>query len=208
MIRKITGEVKDEGSELKGNINTNYDIKADWKDNGQVVKSWIVRSGQVVKISDGPHIELNDVLYKFPADQEFLYIAVDQAGNRGQQRIQLHINVPELTIEEIKYAGASSSIVSRMSDTIDKGIIQFERQRNGTREKLDPAQFPVKPLDPVVEGKIYPLDEDITIKDAQGKKACSCNGKNLKLTPESGTSIQANVDNNGKLQLNIIQNNG
>jgi hypothetical protein len=144
----------------------------------------------VIKIEDGPHIELEDLEYKFPTDEEFLYMGIDQAGNQGQEKIKLHIGVPEISIDEIRYQGAKSEIQSRLSDTIDKGQVQFERQRNGTREAMNPDKFPVKPLDPVVIGSPYPLDNDIVVKDKNGNKRCSCNSKNCKITTGDNVMVR------------------
>ena len=56
-------------------------MKAKRHDNGKVIKNWIVRSGDVIKIEDGDTIEVKGIDYKQPLDESFLFVGMDQAGN-------------------------------------------------------------------------------------------------------------------------------
>jgi hypothetical protein len=137
---------------MQGNINTTYTLKAKWHDNGEVIKNWLIRSGEVVQIENGDELEVKDIDYKYPVEEQLLFVGMDQAGNVGQQEVRLNIIVPELKINEIRYLGVGAEVETELSDTIDRGQIKFEKNRFGLRKPLMPDTFPVKPTDPIVVG--------------------------------------------------------
>ncbi|USN55745.1 MAG: hypothetical protein H6765_04040 [Candidatus Peribacteria bacterium] len=51
------------------------------QDNGEVVESRLLYSGNVLKHENGPEIILDDLDYKYEAQETFLYVGMDQAGN-------------------------------------------------------------------------------------------------------------------------------
>ncbi len=88
---------------MQGNINTTYTLKAKWHDNGEVIKNRVIWSGEVVKLEAGDELEIKDIDYKYPVEEQLLFVGMDQAGNIGQQEVRLNIIVPELQINEIRY---------------------------------------------------------------------------------------------------------
>jgi len=178
LIRDITWEIKARWPLLQGNINTKYTLKAKWRDNGEVVKNRIIRSGEVIKIADGDEIEIPDIEYLYPTEESFVFVGMDQAGNVGQQEVKLHILVPELEITEVRYLWVGAEIETKLSDTIDKGQIKFQKNRFGLWKPLQPDTFPIKPTDPYVVGWLYPFDDKIALTDDQGTEVATLNTQN------------------------------
>lgn len=104
----------------------------------------------MIKLEEGDEIEIPDIEYLYPTEESFVFVGMDQAGNVGQQEVKLHILVPELQITEIRYLGLGAEIETKLSDTIDKGQIKFQKNRFGLWKPLLPDTFPVKPTDPYV----------------------------------------------------------
>lgn len=208
MERLINSEIVDEWTQLLWFINTKYDIDVNWTDNGEVVKSWIVWSGQVVALQDGPKISLENLEYRFPTVEKFEMYALDQAWNEALEIVELTISVPEIAIEEIRYMWSVSEIESRLSQTIDKGRVMFQRQRNGIRENMDPNPFVIEPLNPIIVWTPYPLDEDIVIRDRSGNERATCNSQNCKITTWPNCRVKGSCRGSGKLQLEIIDTSG
>lgn len=168
LIRNLTNQVIAQGSFLQGNINTTYTIEAEWTDNGEVLKNRIKYKGEVIALEEGAVNVLENLDFKQPIEEEFVFAAIDQAWNIWEQIVKLHIIVPELTIEEIRYLQGGAEIETRLSDTIDRGQIKFRKNRQGITRALQPHAFPTKPLDPVVIGGLYPFDDGITLHDGNG----------------------------------------
>lgn len=180
--RDLTGEIKARGPLMQGNINTTYTLKAKWHDNGKVIKNRMIQSWAVVKLADGDELEITNIDYAYPHEQQLLFVGMDQAGNIGQQEVRLNIVVPELKINEIRYLWVGAEVETEMSDTIDRGQIKFERNRFGLWKPLVPDSFPVKPTDPIVVGWLYPFDTRISIKDENGNEVATLDTKNGKIS--------------------------
>jgi hypothetical protein len=165
--RDLTSEIVSRWPLMQWYINTTYTLKAKWSDNGKVIKNRVVWSGQVVKLENGDEITIPWIDYDKPTEQQLLFVWIDQAGNQWQQEVRLQIAVPELKINEIRYLGVWWEIETELSSTIDRGKIRFERNRFGIWKSLQPAEFAVKPTDPVVVWWLYPFDDRIVLKDDQ-----------------------------------------
>lgn len=170
LIRVLTDEEVAKGQLLQWYINTTYRLDIEREDNAEVIKNWLVYDGEIVKLEDGEFLELEDLDYKYPLQENFMAMAIDQAGNIGQQEISIEILVPELDLREIRYQWWWAEIVTELSQTIDRGQIKFQRNRFWVREALDPDSFPVKPTDPEVIGWLYPFDDDIILEDSEGNE--------------------------------------
>jgi hypothetical protein len=167
--RDLTWEIIARWPLMQWYINTTYTLKAKWSDNGKVVKNRVVWSGEVVQLQNGDEITIPGIDYDKPTEQQLLFVWIDQAGNQWQQEVRLQIAVPELKINEIRYLGVWGEIESELSSTIDRWKIRFERNRFGIWKSLQPAEFAVKPTDPVVVWWLYPFDDRIVLKDDQWK---------------------------------------
>jgi hypothetical protein len=105
--------------------------------------------------------------YKYEKEEEFVFVAVDQAGNVGKETVKLTIAIPELEIDTINYLGAGAEVIAELSHDLDYGKVRFEKNRMGYRQPLDPDIYPVQPLDPEVIGGLFPYDDEIGLFDAQ-----------------------------------------
>lgn len=167
LVRDLTWETVAQWQEVQWYINTTYTLKAKWDDNGEVLQNWIIYDGEVVKLESGDEIQLDALDYKYPIEEDFLFVSIDQSWNIGQQEVKLSIIVPEIEIQEIRYLGSGAEVVTKMSQTIDRGLIKFQTNRFWYWKPLDPDTFPVKPTDPIVKWWLYPFDDDISLNDQE-----------------------------------------
>ena len=112
LIRDITGEEVDQGESMIGFVNTQYTLDIDRQDNGEVIKNWIVYSGEIIFLEEDADAELLELKYAEPTEEYFTLVAMDQAGNVATQEIQLLINVPALDIARIEYDTLGADIVA------------------------------------------------------------------------------------------------
>jgi hypothetical protein len=189
--RDITGEIKARWPLMQGNINTTYTLRAKRRDNGQVIKNRLIRSGEVVQIEDGDALEVKNIDYNYPVEEQLLFVGMDQAGNVGQQEVRLNIVVPDLKINEIRYLGVGAEVETELSDTIDRGQIKFEKNRFGLWKPLMPDTFSVKPTDPIVVGGLYPFDTKISIKDDTGQQVAVLDTQTWEITLEGDNGTTA-----------------
>ena len=127
----------------------------------------------------------DDLEYTYPIEEEFTFVAIDQAGNVWREWVQVLISVPELTIESIDYVGIGAQVHTQLSEDIDHGTIKFERNRMWYWEQLAPDTFSVKPLDPKVVWGLYAFDDSIVLHDAAWNTMCSIDTSSGEITLSS-----------------------
>lgn len=193
LIRELTGKEVGAGPNLNGFVNTKYRMKATWEDEGEVKENRVMFSGELIKLEKDKDIELPDLEYKYPREDEFLFGAIDQAGNIWKQTVKLSIGVPELSIEQILYKQVGADVDSELSDEIDKGVIEFEINRFGYREKLTPNPFPVKPTSTEVIGWLFPFDNAIKMTNKDGEDVATLDTKTCQLSVAPGAESTTQV---------------
>ena len=178
-------------------------MEAEREDNGEVIENWIIWSGDTVAIEKGDEITLDDLDYKYPLEELFIFAAVDQAGNTAKEVVKLNIAVPELDIEKIDYVWVGAEITTLLSDTIDRGQIKFERNRLGYREPLEPDTYPVKPLDPRVTWGLYPFDTSIHFYDSEWNQVWSINTETGEISGSDGLQTDVSFAPDGRWNVNV-----
>jgi hypothetical protein len=132
LIRKKTWEIVSRWKNLVGYINTHYQLKAEWTDNGIVIKSWITDTGwNLIKEVNWPIITLDDLYYTWVQQQSYYFYGMDQNWNIQKQLVSLSINIPKLTIEHIDFSewNVYTKIIAKLSSQIDDWVVRFYRNR-------------------------------------------------------------------------------
>lgn len=195
LIRELTGKKVWAGPNLNGFVNTKYRMKATREDEGLVKENRVVFSGEVIKLEKDKDIELPDLEYKYPREDEFLFGAIDQAGNIWKQVVKLSIGVPEIAIEQILYQQVGADVDTELSDEIDKGVVEFEINRFGYREKLMPNPFAVNPTSTEVIWWQFPFDNAIKMKNKNWEDVVTLDTKTcqLRIVPGAEWNTQIGV---------------
>ncbi len=203
LIRDLTGETVAEWNQLLGYINTQYTLEAVRQDNGKVIENRVLYDGETIAIEEGEEISLDELEYTYPLQEEFLFSAVDQAGNEVRVPVLLTIAVPELDIELIDFIDQWAEITTKLSHTIDKGQVKFEVNRMGYREPLDPNTFAVQPLDPRVTWGLYVFDTSIILYDAAGNEIGQVDTQSgeLDVSPDTDVSIDFAPNGRGAVEV-------
>lgn len=161
LVRDITGETVSQGFSLQWNINTTYTLEVQREDNGVVLHNRIIVDDEVVVFESWESIQIPGIDYNHEREDRLKLVAVDQAWNVVEQEISLQIAIPDLSLEDVEYGDDSARVITELSTTIDRGQVKFQRNRHGYREALDPNEFSVQPLNPVVVWEMYDMSDGL-----------------------------------------------
>lgn len=178
IVRNTTQESVSSGNVLEGYVGTTYTLHMHREDNIALATMEVEQNGKLIQKKDittaTGTISISNLFFTGAQSVQYIFYASDHYGNSSQQEVTLNINVPEITITNIRKEDSSSEnlaiITAELSQDIDQGNVAFQRQRNNYRLDLIAKEkgggnktdnYTLAPNISVIEGKYYHLDNKV-----------------------------------------------
>ena len=120
-----------------------YNILISWTDPNGVQENRIEdMSGNRISIQSGSTNKINSLYFVQGLQQSYRIFARDYNNNISSETINLTIDVPKISIDNIiKDLNDTLSIVSTIDNGIDEGTIRYEKKQNNNRTSI-PVTMP------------------------------------------------------------------
>lgn len=143
LYRVKNREIVDTGLSPGWLVNTVYNILISWTDPNGVQENRIEdMSGNRISIQSGSTNRINNLYFVQGLQQPYRIFARDYNNNISSETINLTINVPKISIDNIiKDLNDTLSIVSTIDNGIDEGTIRYEKKQNNNRTPI-PVTMP------------------------------------------------------------------
>lgn len=170
LIRSKTWEIKAEGYNLDGYINTDYMLVWQWTDNWKVMSNWINYDDNKILEAEWWDVNLSNVYYKDETTEYYEFVAIDQAWNISKQKVQLNISIPSIDVSNIDVSNGYGTITAVLSEEIDDGKVWFEIMRwnkstilTWFEQWMDKSLYEVSFDDYYVTWSIFEIDNNMLL---------------------------------------------
>ena len=200
LYRPSINSVIDTWERFEWYIGTNYTIRANREDNISIDKIWITDNDWNVKeekeIKNKTwYIELKNLFFTWVNVLNYYFVGSDTNWNIESTQVTLNIKKPNIEIIDIQKHGnqienmaSPTSIIAEIDNDIDKGYVQFLRNRNGIWQTItgnlwwvETDKYNLSPLQTIITGWYYDFGNDIWLYLANWDLAVNVNPKNGKL---------------------------
>jgi len=210
LIRTKIDEKVSEWSLLQWQVLTTYQLSWTRLDNTAVKENRITYDNEIIWYEKTDRVDLSDLYYETPLTESFMLSARDALWNQRDIEVDLEILSPSIKINEVRaLTDAAYEVETELSDTIDDGNIAFMRNRYGRWEEMNPYQFGVSPIDPIVVWGTYISDDDtIQMVDSAGSQRwiMDKNTWKIEIPPEfqDSTDIAVSMNENWKPTVVVL----
>ena len=218
-IRK-SNEVIDEWLDLEWYVGTYYNIRITWYDETKVRETKLIEEDpenntwKVLNEKDFDNFKwvvlIPNLFFTKKEKKVYTIIAVDSQGNETEERIELDIQVPGISIENIVRSEwykdgikGPVSILSELETDIDKWDVTFERFRNNWTTPITATEwwssqqtYPVTTNQTKVTGQYYDYWDAIGLYTKDNKQIANINWANwgIELKWEYEWKVKPRVD--------------
>lgn len=200
-----TNQIVDTGLSPEWFVNTTYNLLVSWNDPNGVVENRIeTETWALIWMYSGSDASLSGLYFTSNTTQRYRISARDTNNNITREQLNLRINVPTITIEDIIYQNIPInwySIVSSLSDQIDEWIVTFERNRNNVRTILkntssNTFNYPLSLNQTLITWWIYNQSSQIEFYLPNKELLASMNKEDgeISIVPAYNTSIAKKID--------------
>ncbi|USN56737.1 MAG: hypothetical protein H6766_07080 [Candidatus Peribacteria bacterium] len=153
------------GLDLGGYVGTYYTLDIAWDDPSGTENNRIRRPDGAERTYDGGHASWSGLFFTGTAQYEITIGAADTQDNVGERAVILRIDSPDITIIDVQSSGQTGTITAELSQDIDDGVVQFDRQNNNSPWSVlsgtDGINNTVTTSQTLITGGVYTIGDTI-----------------------------------------------
>ena len=199
--RILTNTITDTGLSPQWLVNTRYNLLINRTDPNGVVENRIESTtGQIMSQLSWSSNILSGLYFTQNTIKNYRIAARDHNNNITREQLNLTINIPTISIDDIIYENTPTNginILSSITQGMDEGIVKFERKRNNVWSLLsnpnsnEGFSYPLVLDQTNVVGWLYNKSEQVSFFAPDGTVIATMNKENwsISIVPEYSNRI-------------------
>ena len=205
--RLMTNTITDTWLSPQWLVNTRYNILINREDPNGIIENWIENSsGDMLSVLSGSTNTLSGLYFNQNIIQNYRIGARDNNNNVTKEQLNLTINTPTISLDDIIYENTPNkgiSILSSITQGMDDGVVKFEKKRNNVRTLLSNNtlsnwwfNYPLVLNQISLTGWLYNQSQNISFFAADWTVVANMNKENwsIFITPNYTNTINKKID--------------